>query len=222
MSRAGEPCPAVQGTRNGGGGKLTPEKVAAIRLDLALGERQEAIARAFGITQGMVSAIKRGAAWRHVGQAVSDEERFEESVARLPFHECWEWIGLRNDSGYGMLSIGGVHRRAHRLAWERSNEREVPDGLCVLHRCDNRGCVRPDHLLLGTRGENNSDCAAKNRNAQGEVHHWAKLDEAQAAEIRSRARGGEDPRALAAEFGVSRSTVKDIENGRSWRHQEGL
>lgn len=161
MSQKGTRCPAVQGERNGGGGKLTPEKVAQIKLDLFLGERQKDIAKAHGISQGMVSSIKRGATWAHVEPAPSDDERFEANVRRT--ETCWEWTGTRNDYGYGMFSVGGVARRAHRLAWERANAAEVPEGMCVLHRCDNPPCVNPDHLWLGTRGDNNRDCAAKGR-----------------------------------------------------------
>lgn len=218
MSRRGEPCHATRGSRNGSA-KLDQAKADQIRALLAQGLSQEQAGAVFGVTQALVSRIKRGLMW--TGESLSEEDRFEANVLRIPFHPCWEWIGTRNDSGYGVLSTSGSHERAHRLAWERANGRSVPLGLCVLHTCDNRGCVRPDHLFLGTRGDNNSDCAAKNRNPQGEVHHWAKLTEDQAAEVRERARSGEDRHELADLFGVSYSTVKDIENGRSWRHQEG-
>jgi hypothetical protein len=78
---------------------------------------------------------------------------------------CWEFTGTRNGMGYGVL---GRHGRrggnvlAHRAAWELTFG-PVPAELCVLHRCDNPPCVRPDHLWLGTRMDNNRDMVAKGR-----------------------------------------------------------
>lgn len=78
---------------------------------------------------------------------------------------CWEWIGSRNAAGYGKMTVGGRgagHVRAHRVSWELANG-PVPEGLWVLHTCDNPPCVRPDHLWLGTRLDNMRDCASKGR-----------------------------------------------------------
>lgn len=79
---------------------------------------------------------------------------------------CWEWTGSAGEKGYGYLHSGGkVERkplRAHRVSWEIHNG-SIPDGLWVLHRCDNPRCVRPDHLFLGDRSDNMRDCAAKGR-----------------------------------------------------------
>lgn len=76
---------------------------------------------------------------------------------------CWLWSGRPGVGGYGRASIGrGRTMLAHRLAYELAVA-PVPDGVCVLHRCDNRACVRPDHLFLGDRGDNARDMAAKGR-----------------------------------------------------------
>lgn len=85
--------------------------------------------------------------------------------------DCWNWIGAKNKQGYGHFTIRArpgltcEHTSAHRFVW--SLERgEIPPGLCVLHRCDNPSCVRPDHLFLGTVNDNNQDAKVKSRHYQ--------------------------------------------------------
>lgn len=84
-------------------------------------------------------------------------ERFVQRAAG-----CWEWTGRKYAFGHGTLQFQGRSRLAHRLAWNWKFG-EIPEGLCVLHHCDNPGCVNPDHLFLGTRGDNNRDAYKKGR-----------------------------------------------------------
>jgi HNH endonuclease len=76
---------------------------------------------------------------------------------------CWVWIGAVNNKGYGVIGTGPhTTITAHRAAWILTHG-AIPHGLCVLHRCDTRHCVRPDHLFLGTIRDNNHDMMRKGR-----------------------------------------------------------
>jgi hypothetical protein len=79
---------------------------------------------------------------------------------------CWIWKGRRTTRGYGTVNAGlGKNLAAHRASWQIHNG-PIPDGLWVLHHCDNPSCVRPDHLFLGTHDDNMRDMALKGRNAR--------------------------------------------------------
>lgn len=94
-------------------------------------------------------------------------DRFWEKVNKNSDNGCWEWISSLNGNGYGAFFThlqpeGRKNHRAHRFSWELKNG-EIPKGLWVLHKCDNRLCVNPDHLFLGDRIDNMRDCATKGR-----------------------------------------------------------
>src|SRR5262245_20642397 len=102
----------------------------------------------------------------------SDIARFWAKVHKTD--TCWLWTGSTH-RGYGQLSSpsgrGHAPLRAPRVSWE-IHYGPIPEGLWVLHRCDVRGCVRPDHLWLGTRQDNIADMVAKGRSARGERSAW--------------------------------------------------
>lgn len=81
---------------------------------------------------------------------------------------CIEWKGARNPQGYGQKCIKGKRYRTHRLAWEWANG-PIPEGLFVLHKCDNPPCCNPDHLFLGTQTDNMQDMLAKGRGINGGI-----------------------------------------------------
>lgn len=129
-------------------------------------------------------------------------------------HGCWEWQASLGNHGYGQLTFRQQKFTAHRVSWEL-HFGSIPDGLCVLHRCDNRKCCNPNHLFLGTRKENLQDMTDKGRRVRGSSHGRAKLTEEQVLFIRA---SPESARTLAQDFKVSTGTVYLIRNRKKWAH----
>lgn len=129
--------------------------------------------------------------------------------------ECWLWLGATT-SGYGQVHWRGRVVYAHRLAYELANKKP-PGSLHVCHECDNRACVNPSHLFLGTVADNMADRDAKNRQARGEGHGRAKLTGGQVLLIRQAATS-KSQRAIARNFGVSQRLVGMILRREAWRH----
>ena len=144
---------------------------------------------------------------------------------------CWLWMGARSD-GYGHIAVRYPKRTdvlAHRVAWMFTFG-PIPAGKQVLHRCDVRNCVRPDHLFLGDNAANVADRVRKGRSggAKGESNVKAKLTAEQVAEIRAayvpapigHPRKGEPRRSiptLAERYGVSESQIYHIVRGWNWK-----
>lgn len=135
---------------------------------------------------------------------------------------CWIWTGVRFRTGYGQFSRSDLGPRpksvlAHRVAWELANG-PIPNGLFVLHRCDVKECVNPDHLFLGTPADNMKDAADKGRLPIGCTQHFAKLDPDKIRAIRILKQDGYRTADLATYFGVHKSNIVQIMRGVSWRH----
>lgn len=113
------------------------------------------------------------------------EEKFFDKVA-FGMSECWYWYGAKHYLGYGLMSALG-ETKAHRVSWIIHNGK-IPDGLSVLHKCDVRNCVNPNHLFLGTQKDNVLDMHNKNRNVNspryGEKNPISKFTNLQAIQIR--------------------------------------
>lgn len=90
------------------------------------------------------------------------KHRLERISVPEPNSGCFLWLGPVSEKGYGLLSVGGKTRRAHRLSFEVTYG-SIPAGSQVMHKCDQPSCIRPDHLVTGTALENAADCATKER-----------------------------------------------------------
>ena len=144
-------------------------------------------------------------------------ERMEKHIDRKP-SGCWEWTGVRSHLGYGKVRSGGrapkcgILLLAHRAMWELTCG-PIPDGLCVLHKCDNPPCVNPAHLRLGTKAENSREAIERGLMPRG-IDRWnAKLTEDLVRHIRL-ASGSQ--RAIAEQFGVSQQAVGKVKRGSTW------
>ena len=147
---------------------------------------------------------------------------------------CWEWTGARNKgrggvAAYGVMSARDTvgERLAHRVSWVLENG---PTSLCVLHRCDNRACVRPEHLFVGTYSDNNRDMVAKKRHGSmvtegfnaGQASPNAKITGPQACEIVARHAAGESQTSIGTAYGITQSAVWRIVRGKNWAHTTGV
>ncbi len=130
---------------------------------------------------------------------------------------CWPWRGKVERNGYAKTLLSGhKHWLCHRLAWVIAFG-EIPEGLCVLHHCDNRRCCNPSHFFLGDRADNAADCVEKGRSLRGERNHAAKLTPEQILEIRA-LRDVDTQQDLADRYGVTQAIISKIQLGRLWRH----
>jgi hypothetical protein len=151
------------------------------------------------------------------------EQRFLSKAVFCPPSDCLLWLGGYDHEGYGMFcDETGATRKAHKTAY-RLFVSDIPKGLHILHRCDNRACVNPTHLYAGTHQQNMEDKRTRGRSARhiGSKHPRAKLTEQRVAEIRSKVSQGFLHREIASEYGISRPTVSDIISHKSWRHSNG-
>ncbi len=145
-------------------------------------------------------------------------ERFWSKIEKTD--TCWIWKSSLNKDGYGNLGIGNNNFRSHRIAWELTNG-PIPPKMNVLHHCDVRACCNPSHLYLGTQKENrrDADLRGKTNLPKGSAHPNAKLTEAQVIEIRSTWKPWVyTARMLSAKYGVKKSVIVDILNGKTWKH----
>ena len=146
---------------------------------------------------------------------LSADERFDLGYV-VSANGCWVWQGVLHPHGYGSITVNRRTIRAHRFAYERLVG-PIPAGMVVCHRCDNRACVNPEHLWLGTNDENMADMAQKRRAAFGRRQHLAKLDEDKVRQIRAIGSSMKQ-RDLAKQFGVSQRAVVMILHNITWRH----
>lgn len=132
---------------------------------------------------------------------------------------CWLWTGATNKLGYGILHMRRLPGHAHQAAYVLAKG-PIPDGLCVLHKCDNPPCCNPEHLFLGTRTDNNRDMVQKNRQRGpiGLDNAATKITEDDVREIRRRAASGESQRRITCDYPINSRSVSNIINRLTWSH----
>lgn len=144
--------------------------------------------------------------------------------------QCWEWQGPWTERGYGRVWWYGITRKAYRVAWELVNG-PIPSGAVIRHQCDNRGCVNPSHLLVGTQLDNIRDRVERRRSAtgassgvhtkpdsraRGERSGAAKLKEADIHYIRQELARGRSQLSIGRQFGLGHTTIWSIASGKTW------
>jgi hypothetical protein len=147
--------------------------------------------------------------------------------------ECVEFSGCLLPNGYGKVGHYGKTYLAHRFAW-LANNAEIPDGMCVCHKCDNRKCINPEHLFLGTRTDNMRDMIAKGRqrfvglnsknwrkpsSRKGSDNGMAVLDDKKVREIRTiRSELNLCTSDIAKLYGVAKVTIIRVLSKTNWNH----
>ena len=154
--------------------------------------------------------------------STEDKKRFFSKVDKTD--TCWVWkASIRGNSGYGAFKINGKVKSAHRVSWEIYNEKKIPDGLLVCHKCNNRLCVNPEHLYVGTYVDNTRDAIRDGvrdhyKYVYGEKVGTAKLSEDNILEVVRLYEKGLSHKEIAKKLKVDRSTIGDVLRGRTWKH----
>lgn len=140
-------------------------------------------------------------------------------LAKRSASGCLELDLPAKANGYNRVAYMGKQVLAHRLSWMKSNG-EIPDGLLVLHKCDNRLCIEPSHLFLGTKKDNAIDMSRKGRGfiMHGEDCNLSRLKDSDVRDIRSRRATGEMAKFIAADYGLSVMHVYRISCRKAWKH----
>lgn len=148
-------------------------------------------------------------------------ERFWQKMTIGSDVQCWNWNEYLDTGGYGRVWVPSLRRevKSHRVAWELRNG-QIPSGIFVLHRCDNRRCCNPSHLFIGTIADNVRDCIRKGRTNQvkGERVYGSRLNGEKVLQIRKARSAGERVKVLAEVYGVSEKTISSVALGRTWAH----
>jgi hypothetical protein len=148
--------------------------------------------------------------------ANSRREAFEHYFTRGDPSDCWEWFGMKNRQGYGVVAFRYKVRLAHRESFLFHNGFDAPQ--YVMHSCDNPPCVNPHHLSAGTPQQNSQDAVDRGLSARGSRQWYSRLKEDQVLLIRDRLKAGESLTAIAEGHGVSRSCISAVKHRRTWKH----
>jgi predicted XRE-type DNA-binding protein len=189
----------------------------------SIGKLAEALAKAQGGScrfgeSVIIPKILKEMGKEHKSSKRSLSKRFFDKIA-FGSTDCWYFTGHIDDVGYGRLA-GTGENKAHRTSWMLHNG-AIPPGMKVLHRCDVRNCVNPDHLFLGTQGDNVADMMLKGRDYHvplfGERNPMSKLTYQEVASIREmQETSGLTQKRISEIFNVSPMTISRIVRRESW------
>jgi hypothetical protein len=150
------------------------------------------------------------------------EERFWRSVDKRGVNDCWEWNGNLKPNGYGSIGAGGIGGKTlltHRLSYELHHGKKIPRGMVVMHSCDNKKCVNPRHLSIGTPQENTTDMVTKGRHKGGKLIGLENPKSILTPDlVRYIRKSPLSIYKLADELGVGSSTIHGVRIGRTWSH----
>lgn len=161
-------------------------------------------------------------------QIASDEEKlhklkelYEKNVIKTD-SGCWGWKNKLMDNGYAKIGMGvGKIITAHRLSWIL-HYGNIPNGMNVLHSCDQRDCSKISHLFIGDHDDNMKDMVNKSRQMKGLNHYCVKLDENKVREIKKLIKDGYGNYAISKMFNVNSGTIQNISIGRTWKHVKDI
>lgn len=142
------------------------------------------------------------------------DDRFWSKVQKSD--NCWVWIGTCSPDGYGKFKYKRVWWSTHRIV--AASMWPLAPGMHVCHHCDNRPCVRPDHLFIGTRSDNMRDAVRKGRHGMRVHPEMAKLTADKVRQIRQASANGEKTPAIAERFGITGGHVRAVVTRKSWAH----
>jgi hypothetical protein len=148
-----------------------------------------------------------------------DKRRFWNKVDIKETNDCWNWkASFRNKEKYGSFSIDKTNYQAHRISWIISFG-DIPDGLIVCHKCDNKSCCNPNHLFIGTVSDNNCDKFNKCREyvRRGTDHTNSKISEDSLKAIRLMLSNKISQRKIAKLFKVSQGCIAHINKGLTYK-----
>jgi predicted XRE-type DNA-binding protein len=145
------------------------------------------------------------------------EERFFNKVNKT--HSCWEWTAGKDRYGYGSIRINNKVLRTHRVSYQL-HYGDFDIALFVCHKCDNKKCVNPEHLFLGTHQDNMTDKVNKGKqpNLIGKNNPNTKLTEDNVIQIKKLLFVGMKQREIAQKYNVSQNQISQIKNNKAWKH----
>lgn len=146
-------------------------------------------------------------------------ERLAAKSKMLPSLGCLEWMGWRNERGYGKILIDGRAHYVHRVAFEEYHGRKLLPGEVVRHVCDNPRCWNPQHLISGSIAENVADAVSRGRHGTSRKR-CRRLSALEVVNIKLRLSYGHSPYAIAFDMGCGVQTIRDIRDRKTWANRK--